>query len=77
MSSENYDVDAPSDTFNKPATDDWNESSKTDQPHARYTPTTDSNVPKGNTELKQGQQHGENIISKAKRVLNQHCKLDS
>lgn len=38
-------------------------------------PVVDSITNKGKTELKKGQQQVEDIVTKTKRILKQHCKL--
>jgi len=39
-------------------------------------PVVDSVINQGKTELKKGQQQTEDIITKSKKVLKQHCKLN-
>ncbi len=53
-------------------------SSTTPATHSWETnnPVVDSIANKGKTELKKGQQNAENIITKTKKVLKQHCKLN-
>ena len=39
-------------------------------------PVVDSIANKGKTELKKGQQQAEDIITKTKKVIKQHCKFN-
>lgn len=39
-------------------------------------PVVDSIATKGQTELKKGQQQVEDIVTKTKRILKQHCKFN-
>ncbi|CAF3785504.1 unnamed protein product [Rotaria magnacalcarata] len=65
-------MDPTTDSWNKSSSNDRNEASTTESISQNYTPVDDSYVQKGRTELKHGQQHAENIVSKTKRILQRH-----
>jgi hypothetical protein len=89
METQSYDIDSTASEWNKiPSNDhstrfDPNETPTVNSTNPNYHPSSTTNnhhsvhetaADKAKTDLKKGQQHAEDIITKSKRLLQQQCK---
>jgi len=89
MEPQSYDIDSTTTGWNKsPLNDhstryDPNETPTVNSTNPNYNPTsalnnsvTEAAAHKATGELKKGQQHVEDIVTKSKRLIKQQCKLN-
>lgn len=82
MAAQNSTIDSTTaDNWTKTSFNDPNETPTVNSTNPNYNPSAylhtslnESSIDKTKTDLKKGQQHAEDIITKSKRLLKQQCK---
>ncbi|CAF5167866.1 unnamed protein product, partial [Rotaria sp. Silwood1] len=72
MDTNNYNADSTTGVFNTSPANDNDETPTVNSTNPNFHAVIDSVVQKGRTEFQKGQQSTETIVSKAKKLMQQH-----